>query len=392
MKTYKAVYDKKFLMRYYSTIYNVGTIADPEDKAGLLATTVQAIDHVMLTYPTSQLRVLEMEKSGVLSGMSAARDYTVWGARFSREKSAEALRLEKDFLSEIEIDQQALEIAKRKLLVEIESEKNTPRRYAATQFINFVLGHTNPYGTKESLERIDLEDVGLWAKHLKPHMNVYITDDGSIQIEEMAKKIVANPNKKTDDITEPVKILPEDYEQKVLLCGYRMNEFASYDPLIVDIAHNLLSDYSLGGLYTQEIREKRSLAYYAFATARMFSQNGVFLLCAGVSEQNLPEAVKVTRDIVRQVRDGGFSHELLDNAKSSVKTNYESAKGSSQDLYSLYVNDIVYGRGLEAIDDRIARIDNIRKEDIVDFYDQLFAGQEKLLICGKISDSIRSKI
>ncbi len=84
----------------------------------------------------------------------------------------------------------------------------------------------------------------------------------------------------------------------------------------------LIANTVLGGGMSsrlfQEIREKRGLAYTAYSYHSQYTEAGVFSAYAGTTPAKADEVIRVMRDEIEDVRDGGITPEEFDRAKRHV--------------------------------------------------------------------------
>jgi predicted Zn-dependent peptidase len=131
----------------------------------------------------------------------------------------------------------------------------------------------------------------------------------------------------------------------------------------------------------QEVREKRGLAYAVYSFTGAYQDSGQVGLYVGTRADNLGEAMEVVRAELDRLRvDAGTEDELArakENLKGRVLLSLESTGARMNRLGS----ELLAGSPLLSLDDLVARIDAVTREDLNALVDELWA-PERLSAAG----------
>jgi predicted Zn-dependent peptidase len=135
---------------------------------------------------------------------------------------------------------------------------------------------------------------------------------------------------------------------------------------------NAILGGSMSSWLFQEIREKRGLAYAVTSYLNTYRDTGLFGIYAATGRDSV-------REVLRLIREGmdKFSSELLreselQSAKELIKGNYLLGMESTDSrMNSLARNEIYFGRQ-STPEEVLARIDAVRREDILTLAGELF--------------------
>ncbi len=133
-----------------------------------------------------------------------------------------------------------------------------------------------------------------------------------------AKKWQKYPKAKDSQRAPRVKIEFKDTKQahfNLGFKGYHVND--KRNP-----AANVLGAILGGGMSSRlfsEIRERRGLAYYVRAGNSQYQDTGVFDISAGIRVTNIEEALKVTMDVLKDIKSIVVTEKELVKAKSYLK-------------------------------------------------------------------------
>ena len=119
----------------------------------------------------------------------------------------------------------------------------------------------------------------------------------------------------------------------------------------------------------QNVREKASLAYTA-SSSYIRHKNNIFINC-GIEIKNYEKALKIIKEQLKDMKDGSFSGEDIENAKKNIISTIKNIK-DEQDT------EIVYFFGQEltnknvSVDEYIEKIEKVSREGIMNIADNVY--------------------
>ncbi|HEY9062395.1 MAG TPA: pitrilysin family protein [Pseudobacteroides sp.] len=204
-------------------------------------------------------------------------------------------------------------------------------------------------GSIEDLNKIQEADLFNHYKYILESlpMKVFISgdvDDSKIQsaiaklknlkrgnIKGLSQPIINKPKKDTNFVTEKL-----DVSQGKLSIGFRTNT-ASHDKdyYSLVVCNSILG----GGIHSklfQNVREKESLAYYAFSRLEKFK--GLMMISCGIEVSNKDKAYNLILKQLEEIRQGNISDYEYDSSIKSIKTGLESLKDSQLAIVDFYLS------------------------------------------------------
>lgn len=152
-----------------------------------------------------------------------------------------------------------------------------------------------------------------------------------------------------------------DITQGKLNIGFRTNTLFTEDdyyPLVV------CSSVLGGGPHSKlfiNVREKASLAYYAFSQLEKFK--GLMLIGAGIDFGNYDQTVKIVTEQLEDIKNGVISDKELEASKKSIITALKGMKDQPGQIIDYYLGNAIFGTR-KTIDEFIESIDDVAKEDV----------------------------
>lgn len=231
------------------------------------------------------------------------------------------------------------------------------------------------YGYIEDLENIDAKNLYKYYKKMISTCKIDIFISGNVD-EQMAEILKENENikklqerkpKTTFEVSKKEKVEEKeiieqmDVTQGKIVIGMDLtleDIKQKYDAIV----YNAILGGTANSKMFQEVREKASLAYSAGSTYLRYKGN-IFIKC-GIEIKNYKKALEIIRKQLKDMQNGIFTDEDIENAKKSIISGIRSID-DEQDT------EITYFFGQELTNEKISteeyikNIEKVAKEDII---------------------------
>lgn len=150
-----------------------------------------------------------------------------------------------------------------------------------------------------------------------------------------------------------------DVNQGVLVIGFRTGitlKDELYFPMLV--ANGILGGFPHSKLF-QEVREKNSLAYFAYSAVE--TVKGVGYMYAGIEFEDMEKAKAIMLEQLKAVQEGQIDDEELETTIETLVNDMLSAADSPSAMADLAVDQVFSGKDL-SIEDRVAAYRAVTKE------------------------------
>lgn len=170
-----------------------------------------------------------------------------------------------------------------------------------------------------------------------------------------------------ETVIKKVGIKPREYVERMnitqgkLNMGFRTNILYTEDdyyPLMV------CSSVLGGGPHSKlfiNVREKSSLAYYAFSQLEKFK--GLMLVGAGIDFDNYDQTIKIINKQLEDISEGIISDKELDASKKSIITALKGIKDQPGQIIDYYLGNVISG-SRKTIDEVIESVNVVEREDV----------------------------
>jgi len=273
-----------------------------------------------------------------------------------------------------------VEQEKHNLSVRIESRLNDKQQYSVDKcFEEMCKGEPfaiYEYGRTEDIE--DIDPVKLFKHYINVlrtlPMKVFITGE----ISESSKRLVLDFLSKLDretivkipdvDIHKEIKEV-RDFEEKMnvsqgkLSLGFRTNispKAPKYNSLVA------LNGILGGGIHSklfQNVREKASLAYYAFSRLEKFK--GLMIISSGIEVTNKKKAYDIIIEQLNDIKKGVISDYEFNSTIKSFETGIKSLRDTQLYIVDFYLSQLMTGSN-DDFDSIIEKMKKVSKQDIID--------------------------
>ena len=129
------------------------------------------------------------------------------------------------------------------------------------------------------------------------------------------------------------------------------------------VVNHILGGGGFTSLLTEEVREKRGLAYSVYSYLYPLDHAPIWLGGLGTSNRSVEEALRLVRQEIERVARGEISQERLDDAKTYLTGSFPLRLTSNDQIAQTLVGMQVDDLGIDYLDRRNAYIEAVTLED-----------------------------
>ena len=249
-------------------------------------------------------------------------------------------------------------------------------------------------GTTELVRAFSAEQLREYMKKHYAGENIIVAAAGNLRHEEFVKMIEERMHSlraRTDFIRPEQKytggfyVENRDIEQAQVVLGFNGIDYKDEDFRASHVMSLILGGGMSSRLF-QEIREKRGLVYTVYSFVSSYTKAGLSGVYAGLDASQINQYLPVVADQIKKITNEYVSDVELQRAKTQIKAGLLMGLESSFPVAEMLARHyLVYGRFFD-IDEIVAQIDNIKKEDILRVAQRLFSGAPTYALLGKLSE------
>ncbi|BAS68125.1 M16 family metallopeptidase [Bathymodiolus septemdierum thioautotrophic gill symbiont] len=346
-----------------------------------LASLTNSLLGTATIYHNEEQIINAFESVGAQFSTSSLKDMASISLRtLSRESILKkSLNTFTEVVTQPRFEQSYLSREKRQTLQAIKASQQSPSSVASLAFDRVVFdGHPyahNTIGTEETLASIRIQDLErhYHQYYVAKNLTIAIVGDVSkVKAKQIArqlshglnigKKPAANPmvlpiEKKSIHINFPSR-------QTHLLIGQvgTNRSDAFFYPLY--LGNHILGGSGLTSILSNEIREKKGLAYSAYSYFKMMQSNGAFIVRLQTKNTQSNQAKKIVLKTLSDLINNNLSQQQLQDGKSNIIGGFSLETASNANILT-YLSIIgFYNLPLTYLSDFTDKINEVTKEDI----------------------------
>jgi predicted Zn-dependent peptidase len=395
---------------YASAVFPAGAVWD-QDKNGLAAFTADA-----LLFGTKNYSKEKIEETFDFLGASinsyAGQESAEVSISFKKNDIDKLLPMFADVITNPAFPQSEFDKRKKRWLVELEQDKESPRRVIRSYFNKFLFDD-NPYGNPVAGTIMSIKDLTVEELHAFFGMHYQISSAGLVLVGDFS---IADMKTKVETLFPPapkMELLQMPYElsreikpldkNRLLL----INKDDSRETTFLIGAHGVawnnpditkiqVINTVFGGRFTSwlndELRVNAGLTYGAGSGFRNYKNSGTFVIRSFTATETTIEAIDLAVEVLERLHTQGIDEETLTSAKNYLKGQFPPKYETSGELADLLTTMHFYGLNNSYINDFEKNVDEMTVEKANEIIIKYFTKENlQFVLIGK-ADEIREKV
>jgi len=294
----------------------------------------------------------------------------------NRDQAVELLRLA---LTKPRFDQDAVDRVRNQLLANLAYAAKSPDKVAAKAWSARAFeGH--PYGrategTSETLQKISRQDLEDYRKRVFARDTLRVVAVGDIDAATLgplldkvfgglaAKAKLDTVTTKTPAAKDKLEVIEMDVPQSVAQFG--LPGMARKDPdfMAAFVLNQILGGGGFASRLTEEVREKRGLAYSVYSYLQPYKHAPIFGGGVATKNEEIAQSLDVIRAELKRMADEGPTQVELDNAKKYLTGSFALRFDSNSKIANQLLWMLQEDMGIDYVDKRNALVEAITLED-----------------------------
>jgi predicted Zn-dependent peptidase len=289
------------------------------------------------------------------------------------------LRLLAELLRTPAFREEQVRLAKERTIEEIRRRNDDIAAIASREFAGFVYGTSHPLGrvpTVQSVQAITRADLLQWHRTLVTPRNLWIAVTGDFDrraLLDEVRRLFGNWRGSAPalpDTPSPpeqgaaIGFIPKQAEQAHLRVGHLGVPRGVPDRAALDVL-----DYILGGSFTsrltQEIRDKRGLAYAVWSSFASAKPRGLFVVGCQTKSESAQEAISLIREQIVRLTQEPPGEEELQQAKESLVNSFVFRFPTVHDAVVAQMLLEIHGLPRDTYDTYIGRVQAVTAQDVL---------------------------
>lgn len=365
-------------------IFNAGAARD-EDDPGVALMTNGLMPEGAGGLSADQLAE-QFESIGAQFGNSAQRDMAILSLRTLSDKKVfdAAVKTLTTILTQPDFPKKAFERERSRLLTTLKRHKQSPGTQADEAFYKAVYAthpyHGQPTGTEAGINGLTTEKLKSYYQKYYVASNAVLAIVGDLSrtdAEKLAETLIGKlPEGQPADDLPQVDTLNKGNEIRInhpsaqthILVGQPGMKRGDPDYFTLYVGNHMLGGSGLVARLSNEIREKRGLAYSTYSYFRPMRENGPYTFGLQTKNESAEEALTVLRATIDKFIKEGPTAEELDASKKNITGGFPLRISSNKKIID-YIGMIgFYQLPMDYLDTFNERVQAVTIEDIKKAY------------------------
>ncbi|MGC8783142.1 MAG: M16 family metallopeptidase [Armatimonadota bacterium] len=275
--------------------------------------------------------------------------------------------------------EEQVNLAKARAIEEIRRRNDDIAGIASREFARLVYGTNHPLGrlpVVQTVQKITRRDLQEWHRQLVTPRNLWIAVVGDfdrrIMLEEIRRLfgswrgslpvLPTIPMPREQDVS--TGFIAKQAEQAHVRVGHLGVARGVPERAALDVLN-----YILGGSFTsrltQEIRDKRGLAYAVWSSFAPANPRGLFVMGCQTKSESAEEVIRLMKEQARRLTEEPPNEEELQQAKESLINSFVFRFPTVSDAVSAQMLLEIYGLPRDTYDTYIARVQAVTAQDVL---------------------------
>ena len=326
------------------------------------------------------------ESLGAQFGTSSLRDMAIVTLRTlsDNEVQRQSLALFEQVLTKPTFADDEIERRRLQMRVALEKQKESPAETAKNSFFEKLYGDHpyahDPGGNDQSIEAMTREDIVAFFKRYYVAGNVVIALVGAIdraRAEEIAEELTRDmpagekaPPLPKVSLSEKGDELAVDFpsSQTHIYMGQPVMARGDDDFFPLYVGNHMLGGSGLVSMLSDEVREKRGLAYSVYSYFSQMQNKGPFVFNAQTRTDRAHETLAVIRQTLEEFMKDGPDEERLTAARKNITGSFPLQTSSNANIVEYIAMMGFYDYPLDYLDTFIDKVNAVTAEEIQDAF------------------------
>ncbi len=369
----------------------VGSRDEPRELSGIS----HFIEHLLFkgtTLRTARRIAEEFDAMGGELNAFSAKEYTCFYSKVLDERLDDAFEVMADMLLRSLMRPQDVDAERKVILEEIAMHEDSPDDIIHDLFVS-ALWESHPLGqsvlgSQNVIRTLGSGEItGYYRTHYRP-CNIVVAAAGNVdhsRVVELVDRLmdceggsgINTRHSFVPEIRPHTVVYDRPTEQAHIVLGTQGLPRQHPSRFALAVLDNILGGGMSSRLF-QKIREERALVYSIFSYHSMYVETGLVAVYAGTSPQNVSAVMELIKEEIARLTEKGVSEEELARSKDHIKGSLVLSLEDSGSRMTRIGKAEVCGGEILSLNDLLARIDAVSREDVQRLAKQLF-GSRKLV-------------
>ncbi|MGE0154043.1 MAG: M16 family metallopeptidase [Reyranellaceae bacterium] len=378
-----------------SFAFNGGGALDAKGKDGASRMMAALLDEGAGPYDSTAFHA-EVEAIAARLSFSADADYISGSLRTLADKRERAFELLRLALGEPRFASPDIERIRGQMLANLRSSATSPHWIAGRALAQAVFGQ-HPYarptdGSLDTVPNLTAEDLRAVHQRSLVRGGLTVAVVGDVTPAELARLLdigfgAVPAGASAPEVAEWTAapagrtiVLERDFPQSVVLLARQGLKRSDPDWFPAYVMNYILGGGGFNSRLTEEIREKRGLAYGVSTGLQPYAAGGLYTGSVATANERVGQSIDLMKQEMRRLAQSGVTAEELADAKTHITGSFALNFSSGGAIASLLLSVQLENLGRDYFDRRNALIEKVTAEDVQRLARRLLAPEDYVVV------------
>lgn len=332
------------------------------------------------------------DRLGAQVNAYTSKDITCYYSKCTTDHTEACFELLSDLFLHSTYPEEEIDREKGVVCEEIAMSNDTPEDVCMDQLSQAYYGKENYgrniLGTMENVRGFTVGDIEKYKKARYCPENIVISFAGAIDLataQALVETYFVDLQKGSFEVRKPTIITTRQslvttkpIEQMHIAIAYPALARGDLRGDQLNAIDNILGG-SMSARLFQEVREKRGLAYAVYSYTASYNECGTQNIYAGVNPQKLEEAYEAILNVVKDLKQNGFTEEEFLRSREQMKSALFFRNENTNSQMILYGRHLLDYDEVFDFDDKLSKINNMTYSQASDLLQLLFDDNNKAI-------------
>ncbi|MFN7038042.1 MAG: M16 family metallopeptidase [Alphaproteobacteria bacterium] len=360
---------------------NISTSYDPKDKEGLAHLTSMLMLEDAGIYTSNEIKK-KFEQMGTIISFEQDLDNIYLKITCLKLKAKETFELINILFNQPKLKQEAIDIAKDKLINIVNYRNSDPSSIADNEWMKIIFNH-HSYSkeaniSKNTINSITRKNIEQFIKNNFSYSNLTIYIVGDINKDKaydlfnllnLPKNNVKLEDGENSALFKAIRtqyIIDKKFPQASIVFGQKW-DFNKNDYYKAKILNYILGGRGLQSRLMQSLREEKGLTYGVHTNIEKYNLANIWQGNVAVNNKNVFEAINLIKEEIKQLKLSSISQIELDNAKTNLINTFILKLDKNSNIANILTSANLEESNTDFFKTRTENISKITLNEINDF-------------------------
>lgn len=338
------------------------------------------IEHMMFKGTTNRSAkkiAVDMDNIGAQFNAFTGKEATCYYVKSTSENIEKGAEIILDMLNNSLFDAREMTRERKVIKEEMKMTQDQPDELACDEVTDLVFKGTplgkSIIGTNTSLNNITRNVMVEYRNKEYTKDSIVVSIAGNFDTDrflDFLEDKFSNFEEKKEPLSEKhlpyqrtLKVITRDIQQSHIALAAKGTKIEDENNTELQLLSSIMGG-TMSSRFFQNIREEKGLAYSVYSVSQSYSEDGMFMIYAGVGHDKIKDALNGIKDELSYLKNSSVTTEELNKAKEQAKASYAFSQENITSRMFANGKDMVQLGRVRSMDENLKKINEVSIDSI----------------------------